>query len=244
MDQTASRRGWPARPAGISLPPPSPEVPPALPGRRYGWQVARHAVWTLPVYALARLWLSLLPEPEPTGDPAAWAERVTGDGYVRGQVVAGIGGELLVLVGLVALAALVSGRGKRFAAAGLLAGLASVVLALPRLSMTAAAAPVLGEHAQGGEPVAAAWFEQLYARTEPAASVGAGLLGLALVLLGVAAWRSPSLGRAEGLLLVVAGPLLVAGHWYQPMLTPLGALPLLAAGVAIAWSGGRPGGQR
>jgi Amt family ammonium transporter len=224
----------------MSLPPPSPDPPPTPAVRRYGWQAARHLVWALPVYALGRMWLSLLEVPDPAGDPAAWADRVTDDGYQRGQVLAGINGQLLVLVGLVALAALVSGRGRRFAAVGLLAGLTAVVLALPRLSLAAFAAPVLGERAQDGAPVAAQWYEHMYARTGPAAFLGAGLLGLAFLLLGIAAWRCSSLGRADGLLLVAAGPLLVAGAWYQPMLTPLGALPLLAAGVSIAWSGGGP----
>src|SRR5690606_16267818 len=136
-------------------------------------------------------------------------------------------------------AALVAGRGRAFAVAGLLAGLTAVVLALPRWTVTGVVAPVLGRAVSGGDPAAGQWYEQVVTRTGPAAAAGAGLLGLAFVLLGIAAWRSRALGRTEGLLLVAAGPLLTAAAWYEPMLTPLGALPLSAAGVAIAWSAGR-----
>lgn len=235
MDQTTST-GAPSRPAGRPLPPPA-AAPAITP--RYGWQAARYAVWTLPVYALARMWLALLARPDPAADPAGWVARVTGDGYQRGQLLAGVGGELLALVALVAIAALVPGRGRRFAAAGALCGMAAVVLALPRLSVDAFVAPQLGRAAQDGAAAAVHWYQAASERTDLAASVGAGLLGLALVLLGVAAWRSGVLGRAEGLLLMVAGPALVAAHWYLPVLAPLGALPLLAAGVSIAWSAGR-----
>ncbi|HEY8452932.1 MAG: hypothetical protein FWJ70_09715 [Micromonosporaceae bacterium] len=240
MDQTTSR-AEPVSPAVAATAQPAAAPPSAVVVvRPSGSTLARHAMWTLPAYALGRMWLSLVAEPDPAGDPQAWAARVTGDAYQRAQLLVGLAGELLVLVAVVALAALVSGRGRVLASAGLLAGLAAAVLALPRWTATGVVAPVLGEAVSGRELDAAEWYGEILARTDPAAAVAGGLLGLAFVLLGTAGWRSRALGRAEGLLLVVAGPLLAAAAWYEPMLTPLGALPLLAAGLAIAWSAGRP----
>ena len=235
MDQTTSR-AEPVSPAVAATGQPA-AAPPVGP---YGLTLARRAMWTLPVYALGRMWLALVAEPDPAGDPPAWAARVTGDSYQRAHLVVGLAGELLVLVAVVALAALVAGRSRVLAVGGLLAGFAAAVLALPRWTATGIVAPVLGRAVSGGEPAAVRWYEQVLARTDPAATAAVGLLGLAFLLLGVAAWRSRTVGRAEGLLLVVAGPLLAAAAWYEPVLTPLGALPLLAAGLAIAWSAGRP----
>lgn len=239
MDQTTSR-AEPVSPAVVTAGQPAAAPPAAVVVRPYGSALARHAMWTLPAYALGRMWLSLVAEPDPAGDPQAWAARVTGDAYQRAHLAVGLAGELLVLVAVVALTALVAGRSRVLAVGGLLAGLVAAVLAVPAWTATGVVAPVLGRAVSGGEPAAVRWYEQILTRTDLGATAAAGLLGLAFVLLGIAAWRSRTLGRTEGLLLMMAGPLLAAAAWYEPMLTPLGALPLLAAGVAIAWSAGRP----
>jgi hypothetical protein len=224
--------------AGASPPPPPrTEADPAW--ARATLRTARIAVWALPAYAVAYLWLSLTPALDPVADPAGWAARVTEDGYLRLHLLTGPGIILLGLVALVALATLLAGaRGRGFAAVGLLAALGAVALWLPRDGVAMFVAPTLAEQARGGR-AAADTYARMYEQASELATIGTGLFTASLVLFGVALWRSRVFSRGDGVLLILAAPLVGTAGLYLELLLPLGALLLLAAGVGIGWQGGR-----
>jgi Amt family ammonium transporter len=162
--------------------------------RRFG----RAAVWALPGCAAALLLHTVKPIP--------WADAA---------------GTWLGLVGLVALAALLAGvRGRRFAVAGLLTGLAAGAAALlllgPGILGAAPAGPVAGR----------------------LTLAGGGLAVLSGVLFGVAVLRSRVLDPADGGLLVLAALLGAGGLSFRPLWT-VGALLFLAGTLGLAWTAAR-----
>lgn len=242
-----SRRHTPRRrPRGVGLavlagpPPREPTAVAPDPAWADGLRrVARVALWALPLHAVAYLWLTLAGDRMPGSDPGGWAVQVAGPGYQRMQLLAGAGGWLLGLVAMVALAALLAGlRGRLLAAGGLLAGLAAGALLLPQVGVAAFGARAAGEATAAGRPAAAEVFTQAHGYAATPATVGLVLLTVAWLLFGLAVWCSRPLGRADGMLLLLAAPLLGVAGLYQP-LRVFGALLLLAAGIGLAWSGAR-----
>lgn len=226
-----------SRSSSPPVPPPSDEADPAW--ARATLRTARIAVWALPVYAVAYLWVNLTPPMDPGGDPAAWAERVTAGGYAGTRLLTTAGVSLLGVVALVGLVTLLAGtRGRGFAVAGLLAGLAAVTLWLPVHGVRAFGGPALVQAAPDA-PAAARSLAQLYQQTSGLVTTATVLASLTWALLGVAIWRSRVLNRADGFLFVLAAPLLGVAGFYHHLLVPLGALLLLAAGVGIAWNSRR-----
>lgn len=227
-----------------------------------GAGLVRVALWALPAYALVCLWRAARVTPTRVDEPAEWAAWVTSGGYRWFQVVAGFGGTLLGLIAIIALAALLARarRGRRLAVAGLFAGLAAATLELAHLGVAAFVAPVLGEQIRAGDPTAARTYERAYGMGEslpagpaetltrlgidgPLVHGGLWLLAAALLvsvawfLFGLAVWRG--LSRGDGLLILVAAPLLGILGGFLVLAVPLGALLLAAAGIGIAWTGGR-----
>lgn len=206
-------------------------------------RMVQAAAWAVPAYAVVQLWEGLRSPPRPGTDPLGWAGRVTTEEYLRTELLAGLGGGILALVGLAAVAGLlVRGHSLVFTVAGALAGLAGVALVLPRLGVVAFTAPPAGQALLAGDPAAVELYRQAYDQAALPAQVGTVLLGVAWLVLGLAVWRSRVLGRADGLLLMLAAPLLsvtgfgVAGL-AERLIVPLGALLLAAGGIGIAWSG-------
>ena len=223
----------------------------------------RVALWALPAFALIHLWQSVRATPALVDDPAAWSQWVTSGGYGWLQAVTGFGGTLLGLVAIIALTALLAGgrRGRGLAAAGLVTGLAAAILDSAHRGVAAFAAPVLGDQVRAGDTGAAETYERAYGMGEPWLPAGtaatitdlgwggplwyggpwllaaASLMTLAWTLFGLAVWRG--LSRGDGLLILLAAPLLgLVGGLLVPAV-PLGALLLAAAGIGIAWSRGR-----
>ena len=220
----------------------------------------RVALWALPAFALIHLWQSVRATPALVDDPAAWSQWVTSGGYGWLQAVTGFGGTLLGLVAIIALTALLAGgrRGRGLAAAGLVTGVAAAILDSAHrgggVRRTGARRP--GTRRDTG---AAETYERAYGMGEPwlpagtAATIDLGwgpavvrrplVAGgrvaddLAWTLFGLAVWRG--LSRGDGLLILLAAPLLgLVGGLLVPAV-PLGALLLAAAGIGIAWSRGR-----
>ena len=172
--------------------------------RRY----ARLALWALPAAALLYGWTTL------------------GIGTPPGPLVVEVGAYWLAAVAMIALAGLLAGtRTRRCALAGLLIGLAGIVLTLPLLALpdgvAAAGSPLTADQLRTVEVVASA-------------AAGTGWL-----LLGWAVFRCRLVNPADGVLLMLAAVALGAGAHAQRPLPTVGALLLLAAGTGLAWTAGR-----
>jgi len=193
--------------------------------REYG----RYAVWALPGYAALTGLASQRQRPVLPLDPDwhQWALM--------------LGSGLLGLVALAGLTGLLAGTaGRRFAAAGLIAGFAGTVTLLPLIGVAAVEAPGAGRAMLRGD-----WDQVVIAdhlRGQTAGIVvltGAGLFVLAWWLIGVAVLRSRLLSRSDAVLLMIAAPLLYLGGLFLRMLPALGAMLLLAAAIGLAWTAAR-----
>lgn len=247
---TAGHRNATARPlprpeVGLAVlagrPASEPAAPPADPAWWHSVRpVARIAVWALPGYAAVHLWWSLTRTPDSAAEPVAWAEAVAAPDYLRAQVLAGLGGSLLGLVALVTLVALLLGlRGRRIAVAALVTGLAAAVVLLPWFGLSLVSARTMAARVRDGATSAAGLYREMEADAAPMVVSGLLLASIAWILLGLAVWRSGAFNRGDGLLLIIAGPLAGAGGLVAPILVPLGALLLLAAGLGIGWTATR-----
>jgi hypothetical protein len=175
---------------------------------------ARVAVWALPAYALAYGIATLGPARD-TG-PAPY---LSGDDPV--DLLVGLASAWLGLVATVALAGLLAPvRGRRSAAGGLIAGLLGTALLLPVAGLPAESS-VADLSVRGLQ-----W-------------AGLTLIAVGWLLLGWAVARSRLFNRGDGILLMLAGPLLAAGAGAYGPLRTIGALLLLAAGIGIGWTAGR-----
>ncbi|HEX2355788.1 MAG TPA: hypothetical protein VHI50_04960 [Micromonosporaceae bacterium] len=192
---------------------------PAGPASTAAWarsvrRFARGAIWALPMYALAYGAATLGPAEHTGPAPFLSADRPV-------ELVTGLAAGWLGLVAAVALAGLLAPvRSRRSAAVGLVAVLAGTALLLPVGGLPA-------DDRLAGAPVRAMQWAAL-------ALVGAGWL-----LLGWAVSGSRLFNRGDGVLLMVAAPLLAAGGGLYGPLRTIGALLMLAAGIGIAWTAGR-----
>jgi hypothetical protein len=172
--------------------------------RRY----ARVALWALPLGAGLYGWSTLgIPTPP-------------------GALVVNLAAAWLSTIAMVALAGLLAGsRTRRSAAAGLLLGLAGIVMLMPLAALPPGTAP-------DGSPLVAG-------QTHTAALVAAAVTGTGWLLLGWAVFRSKLVNPADGVLLMLAAVTIGAGTFAVKPLPTVGALLLLAAGMGIAWTGAR-----
>lgn len=181
----------------------------------------RDAVWVWSVRRFARISLWALPL---AAVAHGWATLgvPTGPGELAVHLVAA----WLSLVAMVAITALLAGsQGRRPAVAGLLLGLAGTVLLLPLAALPAGTVPA-------GTPLLPGQVTVAAAAATLAAAVGWFLLGWAV-------YRSRMLNPADGVLLMLAAASTAAGAFAVDPLPTVGALLLLAAGMGIAWTGGR-----
>ncbi|WP_434740855.1 hypothetical protein [Micromonospora sp. SH-82] len=195
------------------------EPTPTFPATDATWawslrRFARAAVWLLPAYAILY-------------GLVAWASDggVGNDPYpADGRPLYLIGWVAAVWLGLLALLALagllVATRSRRTAAAGLLVGLAGTVLMLPFAGL-AEQTPVFGTTARSLVLVGAACY-----------SVGWFLTGWAVA-------RSGAFSYGDGILLMIAAPLLGLGGALVGPLQTFGALFVLIAGIGIGYRSGR-----
>lgn len=195
------------------------ESAPSAPATDATWawsmrRLARAAVWLLPAYALCYGLVTML------SDGGAGTEPYPAEGqpiYLVGWIVS----VWLGLLALLALAGLlVTTRSRRPALSGLLTCLGGTVLMLPFAGL-AQTAPVFG----------------LQARTVVLS--GALVYSLGWFLTGWAIARSGVLSYGDGVLVMLASPLLgIAGALIGSLQT-FGAMFVLAAGIGIAWRAGR-----
>lgn len=180
----------------------------------WAWSVrraARRAVWILPGYAIVYGSVTLVG----AGDAPFLAQG--GAAHLLGWIAALWLGLLaaLAITGL-----LVAARTRLLATAGLLVGVAGTMLLLPF----------------GGLPDDLAAFGT---SGRVIAVTGGVLYSLGWGLTGLALFRSGVFSRGDGVMVMIAAPLLGVGGMAAAALHSLGAVVLLAAGVGVGWRAGR-----
>ena len=181
----------------------------------------REAVWIWSVRRYARLALWALP-----AGAALYGWTTLGVATPPGPVAVRLVAGWLATIAMIALAGLLAGsRTRRCAAAGLLVGLAGVVMLLPIAALPSGVAP-------DGIVMAPRQVHTL-------ALVAAAVSGVGWLLLGWAVFRSRLVNPADGILLMLAAVSIGAGSYAVKPLPTVGALLLLAAGMGIAWTGNR-----
>jgi Amt family ammonium transporter len=181
----------------------------------------RDAVWIWSVRRYARIALWALP-----GAAALYGWTTLGIATPPGPVAVRLVAGWFATIAMVALAALLAGsRTRRWAVAGLLLGLAGLILLLPTAALPPGVAP-------GGIAIAAQHVAVL-------ALIAAAVCGAGWLLLGWAVFRSGLVNPADGVLLMLAAVSIGAGSYAVPPLSTVGALLLLAAGTGVAWTGNR-----
>ena len=181
----------------------------------------REAVWIWSVRRYARVALWALP-----AGALLLGWNSLGVATPPGPLVVRLAAGWLCTVAMIALAGLLAGsRTRRPALLGLLVGLAGSVMLLPLAALPAGTAP-------DGSPLPAAGVHT-------ASLIGAAVLGAGWLLLGWAVFRSKLVNPADGVLLMLAAVSIGAGSYAVRPLPTVGALLLLAAGMGIAWTGGR-----
>jgi hypothetical protein len=181
----------------------------------------REAVWIWSVRRYARLALWALPA---AALLYGWA--TLGIDKPPGPLLVAVAAGWLAAIAMIALAGLLAGsRTRRSALTGLLLGLVGTVLVLPLEALPP------GSTAAGSSLTA----DQLHT----AGYVAGGLVGGGWLLLGWAVFRSKLVNPADGVLLMLAAVAIGAGTGARHPLPTVGALLLLAAGLGLAWTGGR-----
>jgi hypothetical protein len=159
----------------------------------------RAGLWVLAGAWLITAWAALEPQPDQVADPEGWARFVSSESYQVGHLLGGTGGTILALFGVIALGCcLASGRSGRLALAGMVTSVAGTALLLVPAVISTFATPAIGKaYLAGNQDVMQLEF--------PGSMTGAFLLGLVLalagnLLLGIAVWRSALLPRWAGAL--------------------------------------------
>ncbi|WP_410813588.1 hypothetical protein [Micromonospora sp. 067-2] len=195
------------------------EPTPAGPATNASWawsvrRFARAAVWLLPAYAILYGVVAMASDGGVGNDPYPADGRAA---YLIGWVAA-------VWLGLLALLALTgllaATRSRRVAAAGLLVSIAGTVLMLPFAGL-AEQTPVFGTTARSLVLAGATFY-----------SVGWFLTGWAVA-------RSGAFSLGDGIMLIIAAPLLGLGGALIGSLQTFGAIFVLIAGIGIGYRSGR-----
>lgn len=205
--------------------------------RRY----ARFAVWTLPVYALAHAVVTFGWHGHLDMKVSFYADRASADWFRYTHLIGGPLAAWLGLVALISLTSLLVGvRSRRSAVVGLASGLAGTVVLLPVLGTAGFVQPALALAFLRGDSFALAVNSQVYGLpARVTVLVGSGLYSLGWLLLGWAVLRSRILNRADGVLLMIAAPLVGIGGALAGPLRTVGALLVLAAGIGLAVTAAR-----
>ncbi|RZU76980.1 hypothetical protein EV384_5692 [Micromonospora kangleipakensis] len=192
---------------------------PAAPATNASWawsvrRFARAAVWLLPAYAILYGAVAMASDGGVGNDPYPADGRAL---YLVGWVAA-------VWLGLLALLALTgllaATRCRRVAAAGLLVSIAGTVLLLPFAGL-AEETPVFGTTARS------------------LVLFGATCYSLGWFLTGWSVARSGMFSYGDGVMLMIAAPLLGLGGALIGSLQTFGALFVLVAGIGIGYRSGR-----
>lgn len=203
----------------------------------------RAGLLTLPAYGVVLAVGTLTPQPDQSSDPEGWARFVSTPSYLLQHVLTNVVGTALVILGTVALGALLATtRARRLGLGGMvLAIIGYVLFTVPGVISTFATPAIGAAYLRGNHEVMTLTF--------PAAMTPIVLLGLlsALignVLLGVAVWRSGVLPRWAGAVWIVATVVFYLLGFALGMATtgaslptqPIGAALMAVSGAALSWT--------
>lgn len=207
---------------------------------RYAWR----GLWALPVYAALLLTRTLTHQPDPYTNFQSYAEYITTTPLVIGHLVTSIVGAGIGALGLVALfVVLANGPTARLALWALVTTVIAQALVISVFGAVAFAQPAISHVFLAGQTAeAAAINNAIYGRMlYTTALPGILLLGIGLVMFGVAIARSELLPKAAGVLFTVSGPVFALIGFVAGPVQTLGAALMTASTFWIAW-GGQPAG--
>ncbi|MFC7528776.1 hypothetical protein [Actinoplanes sp. GCM10030250] len=213
--QTASGRPLRVAPAWVGAPNPAAVETDAhlLPVRDAVW------IWSVRRYARLALWALPLAA-------VLYGWLTLGVESPPGPLAVGLLAGWLATISLIALAGLLAGsRTRRCALAGLLVTLAGATMLLP---LAALPEDAVVENA----PLVAGNIPGLL-------NTAAAVAGTGLLLLGWAVFRSKLVNPADGVLLMLAAVAMGFGTYASQPIPTVGAMLMLAAGMGLAWTGGR-----
>jgi hypothetical protein len=199
----------------------------------------------LPISGLLTAWATLTPQPNPSTEFEAWSRFVTTTYFMLTHLLGTMLGIILLIFGVVALGAYLTGWGRRPGRLGLVAmttTIAANMLFLPITGWAAFGEPAIGRAYLSGTEEAMQInpgmdFSVIFLLSIPLAFTGN-------VLLGIAIWRSRTLPKWSGAIWM-AGTVMfyVAGVLYgvvfvgsSPPTQPIGSLLMAISGGWIAWS--------
>jgi len=164
---------------------------------------------------------------------------VTTPEFLASHLIASIVGAAIGIIGMVALAAFLAGRGRpRAAAWGLVTGVLGSTLVTAVVGIAAFAQPAIGRDYLAGHTTAARAMYYAAAQGNwlvATALTGAALVAASLVIFGVAAARTRPLPRLAGIGLAVGGPLFaVIGAALDNFVETIACALLIACTVWIA----------
>lgn len=197
----------------------------------------------LPLYGALTIWSTLEAQPDQTVNPAAWAAFVASQGYVVDHVFGAIGGAVVAILAVVALASyLAGGRGTRLALGAMVVTVVGHALGLTIGGVSTFATPAVGRaYLAGITDVMLIEFPN-----ELTAVFAIALLAMFVgnVLLGVAMWRSDRLPRwtgavwiASAILFYLLGAVLGSSTTGASLPTqPVGAALMVVSGLGVVWT--------
>jgi hypothetical protein len=195
----------------------------------------RLGVLALPLYGLLTFFGTLTHQPDPNTDIEAWSRYVTTTSYLVSHLVASIGGTILFIFGVFALAVyLTNGRAGSMGLVAMLIVVVGSALQLTVFGASAFAVPAIGDaYLAGYRDVAEVDFGSA---TTAILGLSSLLFLVGNVLLGVAVWRSGTLPRWAGVIYAAGFPLLALLGFIIGAAQSLGTLLIVVGGGWIAWS--------
>jgi hypothetical protein len=201
--------------------------------------LVRLGIFGLPLAGLLSLvgTLGNLGSPDPDVDPRGAAQAVSTTGYFLSQFVGNVLAITLAIFGLLALFAyLVNTRVGRLASLAMVLSVLGLSMILSFVGIPTYAIPALAQQYLNGQENVIQMVEALFSGKLFAIIILGSLLQfIGFVLFGVAIWRSETLPKWAGVLLVIAG-LFLAVPADIPVAVILGSLLLVIAGGWIALS--------
>ena len=208
-------------------------------------RAARHGLWALPVWAVLLFVSTLSHQPNPKTDLAGWSRYVTTPEFLASHLVASILGAAIGALGLVALGAMLTGRGRPRAGLWVMVtGVFANVVFAAGFGIAALAQPAIGRDYLAGHTAQASMLVKTVVNGEwmnVTAITGGALLIASAAIAGVAVARTGSLPRAAGIGFAISVVLFAIGAIPDNFLQSIAGVLMIASTAWIAAAAGRRG---